>query len=806
MKPSATPTAYVENITYYEYEISMTITKINADAKGKIEDEIFNKLVTLISECSEGYTEKGTTYYRVFQAYLKKEICGIKAFETKECELTTTKLECGSLITESKLVLGVKGPDPDGISKGKAGNVIKGEIKNSKLGVFAVNKTSFNFTTKGEITKGTTATTPRTQGTTATTPRTQRTSATTPRTQGTSVTTPTTQGTSATTPTTQGTSATTPRTQGTSATTPTTQGTSVTTLTPPGTSATTPTTQRTSATTPRTQGTSATTPTTQGTSTTTPTTKGTSATTSRAQGTSATTATTQGTSATTPTTKGTSATTLTTQRTSATTPTTQGTTATTPTTQGTSATTPTTKETSATTPTTQGTSATTPTRKGTSATTPTTQGTSATTPTTQGITATTPTTQGTSATTQTTQGTSATTPTTQGTSVTTPTTQGTSATTQTTQGTSATTQTTQGTSATTPATQGTSATTPTTQATSATAPTTQGTSATTPTTQRTTATTPITQITTTTTPETQGTTATTPSSTKPKTQGTSATTPTAYVKNITYYEYQISMTLTEINADAQNKSEEQTFKILHTLISECSEEYTKERTIYYITFEAYLKKQICGIKAFENEECELTITKLECGSLITESKLVLGVKGPDPDGISKGEAGNVIKGEIENGKLGVFAVNKTSFNSTKKGETSKLEPTKKPPVAEPNVYVIVRMKYTWHEFCGVVEKRFRERIAERSHNVTGKKLKSTDIFIVNSKRNCANPDNTKEVIAVWFVALGSDANEVTIQIGNDLKNLLDSRQLRKLGNQFETRVCFVLSSLKIFMTITSAGV
>jgi hypothetical protein len=100
------------------------------------------------------------------------------------------------------------------------------------------------------------------------------------------------------------------------------------------------------------------------------------------------------------------------------------------------------------------------------------------------------------------------------------------------------------------------------------------------------------------------------------------------------------------------------------------------------------------------------------------------------------------------------------------------------------------MEYTWFEFCKV-EKDFREEIAAISHDLKGRQLNASDILIVNIERNCANPNKTKQGIDVWFVALGSDA--VTIQIGNDLKDLLDSRQLGKLGNRFETKVmlCFV---------------
>ena len=247
------------------------------------------------------------------------------------------------------------------------------------------------------------------------------------------------------------------------------------------------------------------------------------------------------------------------------------------------------------------------------------------------------------------------------------------------------------------------------------------------------------------------------------------------------------MKLTEINIKPGEK-ENQDLAILSTLINECSNEYTKEGGVHYITFQSYLKEQICGIEEFKDKECELTITKLECGSVITDYNLVLGVEGSDPSGISNDKGADVVKDEIKNGKLGAFSVDKTTFNSTSKGKGSKPEPTKEPPQPEFNVYVIVTMEYTWKEFCGPVEGHFRERIAERSYDTNSEKLKDTDIFIVNSKRNCANPDDTKEGIDVWFVALGSDADEVTIQIGNDLKELLDSRQLRKLGNLFKDRV------------------
>ncbi|CAB4040570.1 Hypothetical predicted protein, partial [Paramuricea clavata] len=228
------------------------------------------------------------------------------------------------------------------------------------------------------------------------------------------------------------------------------------------------------------------------------------------------------------------------------------------------------------------------------------------------------------------------------------------------------------------------------------------------------------------------------------------------------------MRITKINTETGDKEEKQT---LSKLINECSDEYTEKRTVYYITFQKYLKKQICGIRAFKKTDCRLTIINLKCGSLITEYKLVLGVHGSDPRGISTGHAGDVIKDEIENGSLGEFTVDK--FNSTFNENI---------PI---NVYVIITMKkYTWYDFCKI-EELFREKIAERSYDMEGQKLETTDIFIVNGEMNCATPDTTKEGIDVWLVALGSDA--VTIQIGNDLKDLLDSGQLRKLGHLFEDR-------------------
>ena len=248
----------------------------------------------------------------------------------------------------------------------------------------------------------------------------------------------------------------------------------------------------------------------------------------------------------------------------------------------------------------------------------------------------------------------------------------------------------------------------------------------------------------------------------------------------------MTMKITEINTETEDEEEKQDLEILSTLINECSNEYTEKGTVYYLACEKYLRKQMCGIRAFKKRNCGLTLTNLKCGSLITEYKLVLGVQGSDPDRISTGHAGDVIKDEIINGSLGAFAVDITSFNSTSKGTTTEPKATKKPPQAEFNVYVIVKMEYTWYEFCKI-EEHFRKTIADRSHNMKGEKLETTDIFIVN-RENCVMPDKTKEGIDVWFVALGSDADEVTIQIGKDLKDLLESGQLRKLGNLFEDRV------------------
>ena len=248
------------------------------------------------------------------------------------------------------------------------------------------------------------------------------------------------------------------------------------------------------------------------------------------------------------------------------------------------------------------------------------------------------------------------------------------------------------------------------------------------------------------------------------------------------------MTLTNINTEPKNEDEKQELEILSFLLNECSDELKKENSIYYITCQKYLKKQICGVDAFEDDKCELTLTELACGSLNTKYNLVLGVEGPDPHGISKGKATDVIKGEIEDGKLGAFAVSITSFNSTFKRDTTKPDPTEKPAQAEPNVYVIVTLEYTWRDFCGSVGEHLKERIAERSYNVEGEKLKPTEIYIVNNERNCINPDDKNEGIDVWIAAIGKDADKITIQIGEDLKDLLDTRQTRKLGNLFKGKV------------------
>ena len=279
----------------------------------------------------------------------------------------------------------------------------------------------------------------------------------------------------------------------------------------------------------------------------------------------------------------------------------------------------------------------------------------------------------------------------------------------------------------------------------------------------------------------QKTTANTIASTNPK---------TSFVEITTYYEYSVSMTLTIINIEIgkENEKQKQKMEILRQLLDNCSEKYTRRGSIHFFTFQNYWKSQICGIHAFLKQECRLTVTKLKCGSLITESKLVLGVRGSDPSGISDNNAGNVIQDKIQNGTLGAFEVDVKSFVSESKGQTRKPEPTAKPPVPEPDVYVIVTMKYTWSNFCGGVEQKFREIIAGRTLDLTGNKLKPIDIFIVNEERNCGNPDDTKQTIDVWFSVIGSDADEVTIQVGMDLKNLLESKQLGKLGKLFEDKV------------------
>jgi hypothetical protein len=242
------------------------------------------------------------------------------------------------------------------------------------------------------------------------------------------------------------------------------------------------------------------------------------------------------------------------------------------------------------------------------------------------------------------------------------------------------------------------------------------------------------------------------------------------------------MKITEINTENGDTEEKQRCS---ELINECSDENTKKGTVYYSACQKYLKNQMCGIIAFKKTDCGLTITSLKCGSLITEYQLVLGVTGSDPRGILTGGAGDIIRDEIKYGSLSALVIDTTSFNSTFEVNIHKPNATEKQP--EFDVYIIVTMEYTWYEFCKI-EEHFRETIADRSYNMKGEKLKTIDIFIVNSEINCAMPDKTKEGIDVWLVALGLDADKVTIQIGEDLKDLFDSRQLRKLGNLFEDKV------------------
>ena len=257
------------------------------------------------------------------------------------------------------------------------------------------------------------------------------------------------------------------------------------------------------------------------------------------------------------------------------------------------------------------------------------------------------------------------------------------------------------------------------------------------------------------------------------------------------------MTITNVNTETQDEDKEGELQILSTLLKECSDEHTKKTTIYYITCQSYLKEQVCGIDSFSKTQltCELTLTELKCGSLKTKYNLVLGVQGSDPYRISQGGAGKVIENEIKDSKLGAFGVEEASFNSTSR-KTSKPDPTKEPPQAEPNVYVILTLDYTWREFCTRgVNQHLKERIAERSYSIKGEQLKPADIYIVNKERNCKNPDDESKGIDVWLAAIGEDQDKVTIQIGKDLKDLLDSRQTRKLGNLFEDKV---QSNFKLF--------
>ena len=267
---------------------------------------------------------------------------------------------------------------------------------------------------------------------------------------------------------------------------------------------------------------------------------------------------------------------------------------------------------------------------------------------------------------------------------------------------------------------------------------------------------------------------------------TSSVIPT--VPKATYFAYVFSITFTEIKTETSSLDvdEKRNVKILLVLFNKCSKEYTREKTIWYITFQAYLKSKICGMDEFGEDlkGCELTVIILECGSLTTKFKVVFKVQGPDPSGISKGNASKVIE---KKGKVGVLIIDNNSFSSSYDENISKPGPTIVPQ-AKPDVYVIVTMAYTWYEFCRSVEAHFIEEIARRSYDLQGNKLEPSDIYIVNKQRNCAKPDRSREDIEVWFVAIGEDADQVTIKIGNDLKDLVDAGRTDKLGNLLEGKV------------------
>ena len=283
-----------------------------------------------------------------------------------------------------------------------------------------------------------------------------------------------------------------------------------------------------------------------------------------------------------------------------------------------------------------------------------------------------------------------------------------------------------------------------------------------------------------------------PPSTSPSlTLGTeiSSTVRTTTLPKKTYYEYKMKITLTEINTETEKNGQEQTLKIVSKLISDCSEDKTMKSSIYYIKFQAYLKDEICGIRSLKATKCELTVTILKCGSLIANYTLVLEVDGSELGG----NAGEIIKDEIENGTLGAFSVKNGSFFWTSKNITAKPKPSKKPPQAKLNAYVIVTMNCTWHLFCMKIGEDFREAIANTLSRLKGQKIEPSGIFIVNSEADCRDPNNKTEIIKVRFVILESD--EDTIRIGKHLKDLAKTGQLGRLGPTFEDKVTPVFHSI-----------
>ena len=245
----------------------------------------------------------------------------------------------------------------------------------------------------------------------------------------------------------------------------------------------------------------------------------------------------------------------------------------------------------------------------------------------------------------------------------------------------------------------------------------------------------------------------------------------------------MSFTLTGLLEGSIDKND---IEVLNYLVTKCSPKYTQRGSIYFVTFQSYITSAICGLYSSLNEFCSVRVTNLKCGSVIGNYSVTLGVDSSLSNDITNGSGYNNIKQQIQKGALGAFEAKNSSFVLTKYTPrvTKPDAPDKK--AVKYKVFVIVTLGYTWKEFC-VVEEHFKERIADR-----WQAIEPNNIYIINHNENCDKPNNHDEEIKVRFVVIGKDQEKLTIMVGKDLIDLVNSGLTRKLGNLFENKVKYAI--------------